>query len=132
VRQAAGIGGESYESGLRVLINGANSGHKTGIEEGFDARAKFNSGLFGSAGNIGFQSAAARFHGGAAFGIEGSEGRSDALFGFGEDEINLNFGAASKLLKGAVGSLLQENARFAGAGLEFQGDFLGHGLLLVH
>jgi len=40
-----------------MLIDGANSGHKTGIEEGFDAGAKFHGGLLASMGDIGFQSA---------------------------------------------------------------------------
>jgi len=115
-----------------VLIDGANSGHKTGIEEGFDARAKFHSGLRGSVGDIGFQSAAARLNGGAAIGVERSEGGSGTLYGIGEDEVNMNFDATPKLLEGAGGGLLQERVRFADAGLEFQGDFLGHGLLLLH
>jgi len=115
-----------------MLIDGANSGYKTGIEEGFDAGAKFHGGLLASMGDIGFQSAAARFNGGAAFGIERSEGGRGALYGISEDEINMNFDATPKLLEGAVGGLLQERVRFAGAGLEFQGDFLGHGLLLLH
>jgi hypothetical protein len=115
-----------------MLIDGTNSGHKTGIEEGFDAGAKFHGGLLASMGDIGFQSAAARLNGGAAFGIERSEGGRGTLYGIGEDEINMNFDATPKLLEGAGGGLLQERVRFAGAGLEFQGDFLGHGLLLLH
>jgi hypothetical protein len=54
------------------------------------------------------------------------------VFGFGEHEINMNFDAALKLLEGAVGGLVQERARFAGAGLEFKDDFLGHDLFLFH
>ena len=115
-----------------MLIDGTNSGHKTGIEEGFDAGAKFHGGLLASMGDIGFQSAAARLNGGAAFGIERSEGGRGTLYGIGEDEINMNFDATPKLLEGAGGGLLQERVRFAGAGLEFQGDFLGDGLLLLH
>jgi hypothetical protein len=33
-----------------VLIDGADGSHKTGINESFDARAKFHGGLLGSAG----------------------------------------------------------------------------------
>src|SRR6266446_774701 len=90
-----------------MLIDGANSGYKTGIEEGFDAGAKFHGGLLASMGDIGFQSAAARFNGGAAFGIERSEGGRGTLYGIGEDEINMNFDATPKLFEGAVGGLLR-------------------------
>src|SRR5258707_14573308 len=114
-----------------MLIDGANSGHKTGIEEGFDAGAKFHGGLLASVGDIGFQSAAARFNGGAAFGIERSEGGRGTLYGIGEDEINMNFAAKAKLLEGAVGGLLQERVRLAGGGLQFPGNLLGPRLLLL-
>jgi hypothetical protein len=67
-----------------------------------------------------------------ALSIQGSEGGSETLFGFGEDKINMNFDAAPKLLECTVGGLLQERARFADASLEFQEDFLGRHLLLFH
>ena len=113
-----------------MLIDSADRGRKAETEEGFDAGAKLRSRLLGCAGDIGLQSLAPRLYGCAALRIQGSEGGSETLFGFGEDKINMNFDAAAKFLDAVAGSLLQERASFAGAGLKFQGDFLGHHLLM--
>ena len=115
-----------------MLINGANGGHQTRIEESLNARAKFHRGLLGGTGHIGFQGATARLNSATAFGLERTDGGSNAFFGFREAEINLKFDAAPKLLERDVGGLFQEGPRLAGTCLKFQGNFPGQGLFLLH
>ena len=115
-----------------MLIHRTDSGYQAGIKESFDAGTKFHGGLLRSSRDIGFEYPAPSFHGRTAFGIQRSERRTDAIGGFGLNLVDLRLHAPAKIVEGAVGSLLQQRARFAGTGFEFQGSFLSNNLLLFH
>src|SRR6266403_1658028 len=112
--------GEPAQSRLGMLIDGANGSHQTGIQKGCHAGAKLRHRLLCGTRNISFQGLMMHLASDAIFRVERSKLGSDTFGRFGDDKLILTFETPLELLERAVGRLLNEGTRFAGACLEVQ------------
>ena len=82
-------------------------------------------GLLRGASDVVDHGAAAIFAGDAVFGIESGERGPDALGGFRNREVHLDFGLTAEFFERAAGGGVQERTRFCDAGLHLGGGFAG-------
>src|SRR5258707_12084424 len=91
--------GESAQSRLGMLIDGANRSHQTGVQKGFHAGAKLRHRLLCRTRDFSFQRLVVRLTSAAIFRIEGSKCGSDAFGCFGDDQLVLKFHTLLELLE---------------------------------
>ena len=122
-RGVAGVLDQSIEGGFGVFVDGSDRGYEARIEEGFDAGAELLGGLFRGADHVVNHGAAAIVAGGAALGVESRESGLDALGGFRDGEVDVNFRQAAELFESASGGAMQQRAGFRDAGVHLRGGF---------
>src|SRR5260370_42100036 len=133
VELETGVGwvvGESAQSRLGMLIDGANGSHQTGIQKGFHAGAKLRHRLLCGTRDFSFHGLMVHLASDAIFRFERSKFGTDTFGRFGDDKLILTFETPLELLERAVGRLLNQGTRFAAACIEVKSEFTCHVLSL--